>query len=60
MKLTCCFDPDVSAWVNRPHPLPVRLGPKYSVCVCVTAGRGGDEEPWLPETQEDPGGAEHR
>lgn len=28
--------------------------------MCVSAGRGRDEEPRLPETQEDPGGAEHR
>lgn len=31
-----------------------------TVCVCLTAGRGRDEEPRIPETQEDPGGAEHR
>lgn len=28
--------------------------------ICVSAGRGRDEEPGLPEAPKDPGGAEHR
>lgn len=30
------------------------------LCVFVAAGQSRDEEPRLPETQEDPGGTEHR
>lgn len=50
------FDPDGSAGADRTGPARNVL----TLCVCLTAGHGGDEEPRIPEAPEDPGGAEHR